>query len=457
MVVDKAVFSILIVFLLAGSAFANKYSGGTGEPNNPYRIATPNDLNDIGNHPNDFNDCFILVNDINMAGFVYTTALIAPDTNSSVGFQGSPFTGLFDGNDHIIGNLTIDTAGADNGWLGLFGRIVGTAEVKNLGIEDVNITGGGASSEWVGSLVAENSGSISDCYATGTVSEGSEVGGLVGFNSGSISNCFATGSVFGYDDVSGLVGYNWNGSISQCYSTVSVSGDTTIGGLVGYNFSISQASILNCFAAGEVAAIADCAGGLVGYNNASISNCFAAGGVSGYDDVGGLVGYTRDGSISNCYAAGIVSGDGYVGGLVGYHHSGSYASCFWDQTVNPSLQGIGNTGKAGVSGKTTAQMQTESTYTDTGWDFVGETVNGPNDIWTIHEGQDYSKFVWLLVNFVGWYEVDLVDYSYFADHWLDTNCADSNDCNGTDLDFSGTVDWGDLKIFCDHWLQGTSY
>jgi hypothetical protein len=48
--------------------------------------------------------------------------------------------------------------------------------------------------------------------------------------------------------------------------------------------------------------------------------------------------------------------------------------------------------------------------------------------------------------------VNFIDYSFFADHWQDTNCGDANDCDRTDLDFSDNVDEGDLKIFCDNWL-----
>ncbi len=39
-------------------------------------------------------------------------------------------------------------------------------------------------------------------------------------------------------------------------------------------------------------------------------------------------------------------------------------------------------------------MQTESTFTSAGWDFVGETVNGANDIWWIHEGKIYPRLWW---------------------------------------------------------------
>ena len=56
-----------MVFLsLAGVCLA-RYSGGTGEPNDPYRIGTAADLNDIDNHVEDYNKCFVLVDDINLA------------------------------------------------------------------------------------------------------------------------------------------------------------------------------------------------------------------------------------------------------------------------------------------------------------------------------------------------------------------------------------------------------
>ncbi|HIJ72411.1 MAG TPA: hypothetical protein HPP87_13805 [Planctomycetes bacterium] len=126
------IFAVLLIVLIPFSAVqAIKYSGGTGEPNEPYRIATPNDLNDIGNHPEDFNKCFILVNDINMEGFTYSTALIAPDTGGD-GFEGTSFTGIFDGNDCNICKLTIDTEGAGNDYLGLFGCVEEPGQVKNL-------------------------------------------------------------------------------------------------------------------------------------------------------------------------------------------------------------------------------------------------------------------------------------------------------------------------------------
>jgi len=46
------------------------------------------------------------------------------------------------------------------------------------------------------------------------------------------------------------------------------------------------------------------------------------------------------------------------------------------------------------SGKTTAEMQTATTFLEAGWDFVDETDNGTDDIWWILEGQEYPKLWW---------------------------------------------------------------
>ncbi len=180
-------FTHVLIYILVWPvcSFAGDYSGGTGEPNKPYRIATPNDLDEIGDRPGDWDKHFVLINDINMADYSYTKALIGV------------FEGVFDGNDCNISSLTIDTAttGQDNEYLGLFGRIDETGHIKNLGIEDVNITSRDYSYE-LGGLCGRNyKGTISNCYATGSVTGGlysDAVGGLVGGNDGTISNCYAT-------------------------------------------------------------------------------------------------------------------------------------------------------------------------------------------------------------------------------------------------------------------------
>ena len=147
----KPILAIFLMLLLCAATATAKYSGGSGEPNDPYRIATPNDLNDIGNHLEDYNKCFVMVNGIDLSVYSLTTSIIAPDTSLSSGFQGAAFTGVFDGNGHSISNLTIDPPEPYIEYCSLFGYIGEGGEVRNLGIENVNVTARG----YVGGLCGE--------------------------------------------------------------------------------------------------------------------------------------------------------------------------------------------------------------------------------------------------------------------------------------------------------------
>ena len=97
---------ILWVVALCGVGLC--YSGGTGEPNRPYQIADVNNLLELAADVNNYDKCFIMTADVNLAGYIFTTAVIAPDTIADISFQGTKFAGIFNGNDHTISNLTID-------------------------------------------------------------------------------------------------------------------------------------------------------------------------------------------------------------------------------------------------------------------------------------------------------------------------------------------------------------
>ena len=86
-------------------------------------------------------------------------------------------------------------------------------------------------------------------------------------------------------------------------------------------------------------------------------------------------------------AWGSVSGNEDVSVLVGSNWDFVEFS-FWD--IEPSGQEYSR----GGTGKSTAKMQMQSTFTDAGWDFVDESVNGTEDIWWILEGQDYPRLWW---------------------------------------------------------------
>jgi hypothetical protein len=367
-----------------------KYGGGTGEPNDPYLIYTAEQMNEIGLWVNwdDWYKCFKLMADIDLGGYTGEEFnIIGTDWNR-------PFTGVFDGNGHTISNFTYSSTEEDK--IGLFGCVLG--KIKDLGLINAEVDVGWGQN--VGLLVGMNCGNITNCYAEGgSVSGYSGVGGLVGGNQGeygTITYCYSTAGVSGGFHVGGLVGWNSEGTIANCYSTGSVLGESYVGGLVGSNDFLS--TITNCCATGSVSGYYG-VGGLVGLNHFStITNCYSTGSVSGDNTVGGLVGgnhgiyqfpiWMQVSKIINCYSTGSVEGVENIGGLVGDRNSlGGVNYSFWD--TETSGQTTSNSG----TGLPTAQMQLMSTFTDAGWDFEGETLNGIEDIWFIGQG-DYPHLWW---------------------------------------------------------------
>ena len=401
---------------------------GSGTQADPWRIRSVADFNEFAADPNYWDDHIRLETDVNLAGITYTTAVIAPDTNSAEsGFQGTSFTGVFDGNDHKIAGLTIDDGGSGVDCLGLFGYIVG-GQVMNLGLESGSFKGDGYC---IGSLAgASLGGTVENCYSIGDVTgvgRDGEVGGLVGHqDQGTFSNCHSAGDVNGADVVGGLVGYNSNGSIRECLSTSKVGGTAAAGGLVGMNIG-------------------------------SVTNCYSNGNVNGtsarYPAVGGFVGSNANGgSVRECYSTGDVSGTGdYVGGFAGWQWNGDILDCFWDRDTQTHgvTEGLGGGWGPLVPGRSTVSMQTKNTFTSAGWDF--------DEVWNLDcEGMNYPRLVWQVP--VGDLAcpngVDYSDYSFFANRWMDANCGDNDDCEGADLDSSGTVNGADLEILVNHWLDG---
>jgi hypothetical protein len=188
------------------------------------------------------------------------------------------------------------------------------------------------------------------------------------------------------------------GILINCYSAGSFSGNSSVGGLAGAN----NGQILGSYSVCTVNGMGAYTGGLVGNNWGIISTCYSTGNISGNDDVGGFVGKISYGNITMSYSTGKVNGNDHVGGFVGYHDFGSIAMSFWDiETSNLTNmcggQGFFASGCDNMNGRATSEMQTASTFLDTGWDFVDETANGEEDIWWIEEGQGYPRLWWELV------------------------------------------------------------
>ncbi len=391
---------ILLAFCCGVTTHAHDFAGGAGEPNDPYQIATAEQLISIGSDPNLLDKHFILLNDLDLdpnlpGGRIFSRAIFAPSEEYlSRRFAGNPFTGAFDGMGHVIRNLTIARTITDD--LGLFGAVGACGEVRNLGLEDVRISA--AYSERVGALAGTNLGTIRHCYATGSASGFGFVGGLVGRASGTLIDSHASVHVSvgtrGYL-VGGLAGTN-SGTIVRCYATGEVSGGVnswSLGGLVGSN----SGQIITCCASGAVfgESSAKEVGGLVGDNyKGVVSDSYACAGISAgarSGIIGGFVG-ANSGVILHCYAVGAIHADDTctpVGGLAAQTTGGEIHECFWDVETTGLSESIGG------RGLTTAAMWDIGTFLAAGWDFTGETRNGPLDVWAMPEASGYPTLAFL--------------------------------------------------------------
>jgi hypothetical protein len=413
---------------------------GEGTAERPYIVHTAEQLGLVSLCVYEWDAHFRLMADIDLSSY-------PGDTFNIIGNDQRPFVGVFDGNGHAIAHLTRRSQGQE--FVGMFGYVAGAiAEIRNLAllepdidasegncigamvghlaegnVANCHVVGGHVSGDGsVGAVVGDNQGTVQNCSSSCAVTGGSPVGGLVGDNAGTVIDCNATSLVTGDDCVGGLVGRNVGtiadsstlcditgdvyvggvlglnglftsrdrdcaGDVVGCRSHGSVTGKSVVGGLVGYNFKDS--TIATCCSTGTVDGF-ETIGGLAGSSFSSIIDCYSKAVAVGTQQVGGLIGYRHDGIVTNCYSTGHVSGQERVGGLVGWNSGGSFGvfNSFWD--IETSGQKTSPVGR----GLTTAQMQTAATYLDAGWDFVGETANGTEDIWWIDEGRDYPRLWW---------------------------------------------------------------
>ncbi len=337
------VLNITVMTALAQAAYGGGYSGGAGTPANPYQIGGITDWTALCSTSGDWNKSFRLISDINLSGISITP----------VGTNMIPFTGSFNGEDHIVRNALISLPSGDN--VGLFGFLDPGAELRSLGVETVSITG----QECAGGLVGwNNGGSIISCHVTGTVTGstgGFSTGGLVGRHDlGLITGCHTSVTVKGISDMGGLVGTNIGGTIRKCFALGPVEGSENIGGLVGYQVG------------GETAL------------------SYARGTVTGNRIVGGLIGSNYQGALTCCYAAGPVSGSETVGGLAGGCDDTVVTACYWDMDVS----GL-STSACGEGRDTDAMTHPYGAGTYTGWDF---DVDWNDDVgYTVNNGYPYLR------------------------------------------------------------------
>ena len=311
----------------------------------------------------------------------------------TIGVPANAFSGSFDGKGYKIRDLTINRPLED--YVGLFGYTIGAGEeIKNVGLEDCDITGGQYA---IAGLVGFNDDdrAIINCWITGAIviadTDGNKTlcGGLSGYTEGTVTGCYFSGTIDHSDSFDrrirqsgGLIGLIGGGTVTECYSAGTftldgVAGSFTweIGGFAGMN---SGADVSRCFS--TMAIVIDTSddiygiAGFIADNSGDIANCYARGAVTAngtaadVTHIAGFVAYHHGtGTIDNCYSTGLITtnGLGDVGGFLpfpdGIYDTATVTDSFWD------TQTSGEANSDGGTGKTTAQMKSIRTIQAAGW------------------------------------------------------------------------------------------
>lgn len=380
---------------------------------------------------------YTLANDIDLTSAmnnVHDVWATNQGTNSGTGFAPiagetydvTNFFGVFDGNDHTISNLFINLPTSRIS-AGLFGDIVG-GTIKNITLTNATVF---SDADYTGILVGwSDSGSFMDnntvsnstltstsgrpcCSFYGgmigailgsgdivdnarsinnTINTSGIIGGLSSYNAGTVTNSFTSGSINstdGFIQTGGFIANN-AGTISNSASTVAITTSTTDTGIYTGGFAALNSGTINTsYYIGNISlstGIGSYAGGFIGSNDASgsINNAYSLATInqlsSGSNYIGGFAGNnssTITNSFSSGYLAGVVGTT--TGGFIANASGGTATNSFWD--VNTS--GIGTdgstSGSAGGTGKSTANLFTQATFT--GWDF--------SNTWSILGGNSY--------------------------------------------------------------------
>lgn len=282
-------------------AVDGEWGGGDGSAENPYLIASVEDLqrmaslcNGEATHAEYAAKHYRQIRDIDMAD----VAAFKPVGDSA----DTVFGGHYDGGDHAITGLAIANVG-DNA-CGLFGYLNG-ATVVNLRLKECKYTATGLHAGSIAG-VAEKS-TVSGCSCDGEIVSAV----AVEFDGYKVSN------------VGGIVGYALDSEIVNCTFGGHLKSAAQVGGIAGYT---SGTKIEDCHIASSAAIDSDAAfaGGIVGRARygSSIVNCRMDGKVSAYNGnyVGGIASHLTSGRISGCEVsrlASISSKGNHTGGIVG--------------------------------------------------------------------------------------------------------------------------------------------
>ncbi len=209
------------------------FCGGEGSTENPYLICNANQLNNIRNG---MSLNYKINNNIDVNVHPYN----AGEGWEPIGTETDRFTGTLDGNGKVINGIYINRP--DQDYIGLFGYINALpgneSWVRNLGINNINVTGnnftGGLVGRIVGSWNAE--AVVQSVFVFGNVIGGGSTGGIAGYTAykSILENVYSRTNIVGGWGRGGIVGSHWGGAlIINSYSASEISAGSGAGGIFG--------------------------------------------------------------------------------------------------------------------------------------------------------------------------------------------------------------------------------
>ena len=209
---------------------AENYADGTGAENDPYLIATAEQLAKLVNDTDTSGKYYKLTQNIVLNKALNSTAIqwynVTGDDATDIQFKGT-----LDGNGHTVSGLYFSAAG-NSGYYGtaIIPRANG-ATVKNIGLVNSNMTITGTGSNcFVASIIGRgNIVNVTGCFADETVTlngNKGNAGGMVGVMTGAsnILNCYFKGTLSATTaDPFYATGWTNYRNVEFCYTTSAVS------------------------------------------------------------------------------------------------------------------------------------------------------------------------------------------------------------------------------------------
>lgn len=315
----KRMLSLLLVLvmllgLLPTAALAAPASG-SGTAEDPYLIATAQDLVDFRDEVNGSTKkststlCAKLTANIDLGNEAWTP--IGKMTNTYSDYVA--FGGVFDGDGHTISGLKIDNSAQ---YQALFGYVKG-GTIQNLTVAGSVTTS--SSSGYAAGIVAYGSPvTLENCTNLATVDasqKGYAAGIVASAGAGStITGCTNEGKISGAGDYVGGILATGTGTtvISRCINSGEIistgkpgSYNYSVGGIAG---SLSSSTVELCGNTGTVTSTLKRTAGIVGSFGGTMTKCFNSGSITGIYASGGIVGSisAANASVTDCYNTGSI-------------------------------------------------------------------------------------------------------------------------------------------------------